>query len=755
MTRIFIGTAWPYSNGPFHIGHLAGAYLPGDIFARFHRLRGHEVLFVSGSDMHGTPILLRSEREHVAPEALARSFHAVNRAAFERLGFTFDRYSHTHTVVHEATVQALFLALLENGYIARRTEPSAYCPAEATFRPDRYIVGTCPECGFESARGDECDRCGRVLDPTELRSPRCQLCGGPIEFRPSEHFYLELDRLAEPLGRWVGEQRHWRAGTRRVAEQFLADGLHPTPITRDLTWGVPLPLDGYPTKRFYVWFDALVGYLSASKEWAIAAGAPEAWRKFWDADSGTRQYYFVGKDNKFHHTVLWPAMLLGARGFALPYDVPANEWLRVDGDKISKSRTGGDALFIPSLLERYAPDRIRFYAALYAPQHHDIEFDWDEFEQAHDEVLSNQWGNLVQRVLVLVREREGGKIPAPGDPSADPASRPIAARLRAAHERITAEYEAVHLKEALELALAEVREANRWFHEAKPWQADARRRAEVLFDAVWTVRALAIWLSPVLPFSSAEVFRALGEPAPGPNDWETAVQPPRVGQPIGELRPLFPKAGTPRAAERAGDAPLPSPPTATVPPPLDLRVGVVVAAEPHPDADKLLALRVDLGEGAPRSIVAGLKGHYDPVALVGRRVVVLANLAPRTIRKVRSEGMLLAADIDGRPELLEVPSDARAGESLSGFGPAARTIRYEEFIEAPLWVGEVEGDDPSDRSRVRVGNGSVVVGGRWPPGSRVVVRPDGVKELTGRVLYLADGRPVTVARSVPAGTRVR
>ncbi len=325
MARILIGVAWPYANGPFHLGHLAGAYLPGDIFARFHRLRGDEVLLVSGSDMHGTPILVAAEKEGTTPAAVADRYHEINRAAFERLGFTFDCYTTTHTVVHEKTVQEVFLTLLEHGFVARRTEESPYCPNHRRFLPDRYLVGTCPHCSFESARGDECDRCGRPLEARELGNPRCLLCNTAAEFRATEHFYLLLDKLQPQLSEYVGRQDHWRGGTRRVATNFLQEGLHPTPITRDLDWGVPIPLEGFATKRFYVWFEALIGYLSASKEWAIRAGRPDAWRRYWAEGEVVRPYYFIGKDNKFHHTILWPGILLGVGGLALPYDVPANE----------------------------------------------------------------------------------------------------------------------------------------------------------------------------------------------------------------------------------------------------------------------------------------------------------------------------------------------------------------------------------------------------------------------------------------------
>jgi methionyl-tRNA synthetase len=753
VARIFVGVAWPYANGPFHIGHLAGAYLPGEMFARYHRLRGDEVLMVSGSDMHGTPTLVTAEREGVSPAEIAERYHAVNKNAFEKLGFSFDLYTTTHTVVHERTVQEIFLGLLENGYIQRRTAEGAYCPKHQRFLPDRYLVGSCPHCGFPKARGDECDNCGKPIEARALGSPRCLLCGTPAEFRPSEHFYLELDRLQEKLTAYLAQTTGWRNGTIRVAQNFLNEGLHPTPITRDLEWGVPIPLDGYDTKRFYVWFDAVIGYLSASKEWAIRAGRPEAWHRFWDEREPVRAYYFVGKDNKFHHTIIWPGMLLGVGGLRLPFDVPANEWLRIDGEKISKSRTGALDVFIPSLLTRFAPDVIRFYAALMAPQNHDTEFDADEFVKVRDEVLANQYGNLVQRTLVLVRDKFDGRIPNP--PKGWDSKRPGGAgeRIRTAHARITEEFEQVRLKEALDLAMEEVRAANRRFHEAHPWRADDDERARVLYETLWELKAFATWLAPVLPFSSAEVFRMLGQAGPpGPGDWERVTDPPTPGEPLREIRPLFPKETEPTPI---APAPGLGPSPATGPAPLAVRAGVIRSAAAHPSADKLYVLEVDVGEATPRTIVAGLRPSYSADELVGRRILFLANLAPRTIRRMTSQGMVLAVDHEDRAVLLSPPDGVPAGAYAIGRGPGDRTISYDEFAATPLRVGRVLGPGPHGGRLVDLGDRTVTVPGDWEEGSFGVVRLSGSGD--GVIEWLAFGPRLAAvpSSSVPPGAKVR
>jgi methionyl-tRNA synthetase len=752
--RIFIGIAWPYANGPFHIGHLAGAYLPGEIFARYHRLRGHEVLMVSGSDMHGTPTLVTAEREGISPRDVAERYHAVNKAAFERLGFTFDLFTTTHTVVHERTVQEIFLALLEHRYIDRRTEEGPYCPKHRRFLPDRYLVGTCPHCGFESARGDECDNCGRPLEARQLGSPRCSLCGTPAEFRPAEHFYLELDRLQPALTEYLAKQSHWRPGTFRVAQNFLAEGLHPTSITRDLDWGVPIPLDGYDSKRFYVWFDAVSGYLAASKEWAIRSGNPDAWRRFWDPSEPVRPYYFVGKDNKFHHTIIWPGMLLGVGGLHLPYDVPANEWLNQAGHKVSKSRTADRSAFIPSLLEHYAPDVIRFYAALLAPQNHDTELDWEEFDSVRDEILANQYGNLVQRALVLARERYGGRVPTPPPHWRADLAGGVGEHLRAAHARIASEYELVHLKEALDLALTEVREANRRFHEAKPWQAAEPERSVAVFETLWRVKALATWLSPVLPFSSAEVYRMLGFPAgPSHGGWDGALEPPPAGQALGEIRPLFPRADA-RPGTGSPSSPAPPVPSEDAPP-LAVVAGVVRSVANHPSADKLYVLEVDVGESAPRTVVAGLRPSYPPEALRGREVALLANLAPRTIRRMTSQGMVLAADHGDRAVLVSPARGVAPGTFLDGTGPKDRTISYDEFATVPLRVGRVVGQGTPGSSRVSLGEREVTVPGDWAAGTVAVVRLRSADAPEGELLRFGPGQAAEVTEEVPLGARVR
>jgi methionyl-tRNA synthetase len=758
MDRILVAVAWPYANGPFHIGHLAGAYLPADIFARYHRLQGHEVLMVSGSDMHGTPVLVRAEEEGTTAEAIARRYDAVNRASIEQLGLSYDIFTTTRTPLHERTVHEVFLTLLRNGYIDRRTEDHPYCPKHARFLPDRYLRGTCPHCGFEKARGDECDNCGRVLAVAELLRPVCALCGTPAEFRPSEHFYLRLDKFAEPLERYLEDKKFWRANVITFAENFRRAGLRPTPVTRDIDWGIPIPLDGYPSKRFYVWFDAVIGYLSATREWAIRQGKPEAWRRYWAAGEAVRSYYFVGKDNIYHHTLFWPAMLLGQGQLLLPYDVPANEWLVIGGGKLSKSRSPGQDVSLPALLAEHPPDAIRFYAALLAPQNHDTEFTWEEFRQITEEMLPNQWGNLVQRVLVFARDRFEGRIPEP-PPGWSPESSELGARLRGVHARITEELEAVRLKEALELAMAEVRDANKRFHDARPWQAEEPERRRAVYEALWFLRAAATWLAPFLPRSSAEVFRMLGRSdPPGPGDWSRGLEPLAAGAPLGEVRPLYPKRSpaAPAEARAAAAPPSPTPGSAArASVPLDVRSGEVRSVAPHPSADKLYQLEVDLGPAGRRTVVAGLRPYLAPEALLQQRILLLANLQPRTIRSVTSHGMLLAADAPSGVALLHPPAGAPLGARLEGVEEGARTITIEEFAETPLRIARTLGPGGPGRTRVDLGDRTAEVEGSWPAEENLVVRTWPSDTARVEPLIFPGRGAATTDASVPAGAKVR
>ncbi|MFB3092064.1 MAG: methionine--tRNA ligase [Dehalococcoidia bacterium] len=402
--RIFIAVAWPYANGPLHLGHLAGCYLPADIFARYHRMKGSDVLMVSGSDQHGTPITIRAEQEGLEPQQVVDRFHAQFLDSWERMGISFDLFTTTGTDNHRQVVHELFLTLLKKDYIYKDTMLLPYSAESNRFLPDRYVQGTCPHCGDERARGDQCDNCGRTLNPTDLINPRSVIGGYDLEFRESEHFFLRLTAFQEPLLKWVKKQSHWRPNVLNFTRRYLEDGLKDRAITRDILWGVPIPVEGYDSKRIYVWFEAVTGYLSAAKEWAQSQGDPDAWEPFF-RDPNSRAYYFIGKDNIPFHTMIWPAMLMGDGTLDLPYDVPANEFLNMEDAKLSTSRNW--AVWLPDYLERFDPDPLRYVLTAIMPETSDSNFSWSDFVRRNNQELVATYGNLVHRATPPRRPRRG------------------------------------------------------------------------------------------------------------------------------------------------------------------------------------------------------------------------------------------------------------------------------------------------------------------------------------------------------------
>ncbi|MEX2080929.1 MAG: methionine--tRNA ligase, partial [Dehalococcoidia bacterium] len=424
--------AWPYANYFLHVGQAAGAYLPADIFARYHRLTGNEVLMVSGSDSHGTPITVSADQEGVEPQDIIDRYHPKILETWERLGISFDLYTTTLTANHHETTQDIFQKLLDQELLYRATTDQLFDPVARRFLPDRYVEGTCPRCGFTEARGDQCDNCGSTLDAVELIAPRSKLTGATPELRPSEQFFLKLTAFEETLKAWVGQQAHWRRNVRNFTLGMLAEGLKDRAITRDINWGVPVPVEGFESKRIYVWFDAVIGYLSATKEWAQQSGAPEAWRLYWE-DPEVRSYYFIGKDNIPFHTVIWPAMLLGYGGLNLPYDVPANQYVNFSaGQKQSKSR--GTGTWVLELLDTYDADVVRFYLTTILPEQSDSEFREDDLIRANNDVLIGTWGNLVNRVLSMLNRNFDGRVPVLAELA--PESETLLAEVEAAFAKV-------------------------------------------------------------------------------------------------------------------------------------------------------------------------------------------------------------------------------------------------------------------------------------------------------------------------------
>ena len=537
--KIFIGVAWPYANGSLHLGQIAGAYLAPDIFVRYHRARGNRVIMVTGSDIHGTPVTVRAQQEGRTPAEVADHFHQEFVDSWRRLGISFDLYTTTGTENHCLTVQDIFLRLLEKGDIYKDTMNLPYCTKEGRFLLDRYVEGTCPLCGSEDARGDQCDDCGKVLDAVDLIDPRCKFDGSTPEVRESEHFFLRLSAYNDRLKAWLSEgKEHWRKNVLNFSLGVLQEGLRDRAITRDLEWGVPIPLPGFEGKRIYVWFENVIGYLSAAKEWAQRQGAPDAWQEFWQ-DPQCRSYYFLGKDNIWFHTLSWPAMLMAYGELNLPSDVPANQNVNFGGGKASTSR--GAAPFLPAYLEKYDADALRYYLAAVMPETSDAEFsDADLLRRNNDELVAT-WGNLAHRVLTFTHRHFDERIPDPGE--LDDAARSLLSRAEAALAEVGEHIAACRFRAGLTSALALAQEGNRYLDSQAPWRTisqDRQAAARALYVVIGVINTLKVALYPYLPFSSERLHRLLGyEGAVQDAGWRYEV--PRPGQRLLRPEALFKK----------------------------------------------------------------------------------------------------------------------------------------------------------------------------------------------------------------------
>jgi len=535
--RIFIGVAWPYANGPLHLGHFAGAYLPPDIFARYHRLKGNEVLMVSGSDQHGTPITIRAEQEGKTPKEVAEQYHASFVDSMQKMGISFDLFTSTGTENHKEVAQQIFLALRKKDYIYKDTQSLPYCESCKRFLPDRYVEGTCPHCGFEHSRGDQCDECGKPLNAIELKDIRCSICGSTPQFIESEHYFLRLSAFNDRLLDWVKGKTHFRKNAQNFTLRLLDEGLHDRAITRDIEWGIPVPVEGFDSKRLYVWFEAVIGYLSASKEWARSSGNPDRWRDFWTGDC--KSYYFVGKDNIPFHTIIWPAMLMGYGGLNLPYDVPANEYLTLEGRQFSTSRNW--AVWLPYYLSKYPPDPLRYLLSINMPETNDADFSWREYVRRNNDELVATYGNLVHRVLTFTYRNYEGRVPRHRD--YDDPGKTLLAESSKALDTVDGMLNRCQFRAAVREIMALAQKANQYLDESAPWKKikeDRAKAADTLNAVIEVICCLKTMLYPFIPFSSQKLHAMLGfDDKLEDHGW--AVYRPPVGQALLKPEPLFVK----------------------------------------------------------------------------------------------------------------------------------------------------------------------------------------------------------------------
>lgn len=697
MSKIVVNVAWPYANGTIHLGHVAGSLLPADLFSRYNRLIGNEVLMVGGSDMHGTPITISAEKAGMTPEQYAEKYHQINKKAIEDMGIEYSLFNKTHCQTHIEITQKLFLDLRDHGYIYTKGTDQYYCPKCARFLPDRYVEGVCPKCGAEKTRSDQCDACGTTFETGDLLKPYCTLCGSEPEIRNTEHFFLKLSAFREPLLRYLEDKDYWRANVKAFTKNWLEDGLNDRAITRDMSWGIPIPVEGWDDKVIYVWFEAVIGYLSASIEYSRMIGKPDHWEAFWK-DPEAKHYYFIGKDNIPFHSIIWPAILMGEGGLDLPYDIPANEYLMINGGKLSKSRSNGGAIDIPSVLSRYDADSIRFYLSINMPDTHDTEFTWDDLDTKINNDLVATLGNYYHRCLSFTK-KNFGSIPA-GETSPE-----TVAEIEKTLDEYRELMSVCDFKRAIKAVMELARYGNRYFDSVKPWaliKEDRDACGAAMNEALRIVKALCVMMWPFLPRSSEKIWGYLGyDGSIESAGLDAPLAPMKEGQELQEPVPVYKKIEAEKKEavkveekqENKQNQQAPAGPFADFRR-IDIRVGTVVEVGDHPEAEKLYVLKVDLGEEQPRQIVTNIKPLYPREQMENRRLLIISNLKPAKFRGVKSEGMLMALDDEeqgGDALLLLKPSaDVPNGTQIGcGLDISSSRIEVKHFEKVHIEVGKL------------------------------------------------------------------
>ena len=538
--KIVVTAALPYANGPLHLGHLAGAYIPADVYVRYQRLKGADVLFICGSDEHGVPITIRADKENTTPQAVVDRYHAAMKKTFERLGVAFDNYSRTSLPLHHKISQDFFLRLNEKGFIREQIVRQYYCVTCRRFLPDRYIEGECPHCHSLGARGDQCEACGRWLEPEQLIQPKCKICGSAPELRDTKHWYFRLSAFQKQLEKWQASKPEWKNNVREFSAGWFKEGLTDRPITRDIDWGIPVPLPDAEGKVLYVWFDAPIGYISSSVEWAQNRGTPDRWRDYW-CDEKTRLVHFIGKDNIVFHAIVWPATLMAHGEFILPADIPANEFLNIGGQKISTSRNW--AIWADDYLDVFPPDPLRYYLEANAPENKDADFTWKDFQARYNGDLADVLGNLINRCLSFVEKNFENRVPTAG--ALTDADGEALAAIEKASDAIGGALSEFQVRRAVGELMDLARAGNKYFNDAAPWAAmktDRARAATILNTTIQLEAALSLLMEPFLPHSAEKLRKMLNIPEGSVKHW-SGIAGFRLADnhPLGKREILFSK----------------------------------------------------------------------------------------------------------------------------------------------------------------------------------------------------------------------
>ena len=656
--RTLVTTALPYANGPVHIGHLAGVYVPADIYTRYLRLKGEDVVMIGGSDEHGVPITIKAKNEGVTPQDIVDRYHNIIKTSMEGLGISFDIYSRTTSETHRKTASAFFKKLYDKGEFLEKTSQQLYDEKAGQFLADRYVTGTCPHCGFDHAYGDQCESCGTSLNATDLINPKSALTGNVPVFKETTHWYMPLDKWEPALRKWILEEhKEWKPNVYGQCKSWLDDHLQPRAVTRDLDWGIKVPIEGVEGKVLYVWFDAPIGYISNTQELL-----PNDWEKYWK-DKDTRIIHFIGKDNIVFHCLIFPAMLMAEGSYQLPENVPANEFLNLEGDKISTSRNW--AIWLNEYLEEFPgkQDVLRYVLTANAPETKDNDFTWSDFQQRNNSELVAIYGNFVNRALVLTHKYFNGIVPTAHE--LNDYDRQILGEIEAVKGTLSDNIEHFHLREALKDAMNLARIGNKYLADTEPWKlakTDMQRVETIMNIAIQICANLAIAFEPFLPFSSKKLRNLLGMPEV---NWDKlgCIDILPAGAHVEKPVLLFEKIEDDVIeAQRAKLARIKQEnivnnftPRAIAGPAtiddfgkLDIRVGTVVECAKVKKADKLLQFKIDDGLGG-RTIVSGIAKHYQPEDLIGKQVCFIANFPPRNFKGIESQGMILSAeDADGR-----------------------------------------------------------------------------------------------------------
>lgn len=672
--RILITAGLPYANGPIHFGHMIGAYMPGDCYARFQRLMGSEVLYICGSDEYGIAITLSAELSGRTPREQVDLFHEVNKKLFQRMNISFDHYSRTTCKEHKPIVQDFFTVLNKNGYIEEQVTKQLYSAEEGRFLADRYVMGKCPKCGAEEARGDECPKCGGNYEATDLINPVSKLTRSKLVLKETKHWYFRCDLLKDKLLHWL-ETRNWKPNVVNFVKPYIEE-LRPRAITRDLEWGVPIPLNGTDGKVLYVWFDAPIGYISGTQEWAHTTGQKDAWKKYW-LDPQTKYVQFIGKDNIVFHAIFFPAMVMGQdQPYKLVDALPANEFFNLEGKKFSKS--SGWYIDLAEFLDKYPVDCLRYALAANAPEHQDSEFTWHDFQMRVNSELVGKFGNFVHRTLTFIGSRMDAKVPERH--GLDDAETDFLALIERKVQEAKECYNSYQLRKAASTIMELAAAGNAYFDAKKPWVLvkDKKFKEELettMYCCLMAIRAMALVSYPIMPASADKIMHMLGLPSLATQNWDQIngeelafgsalphphilfdkIEDETIQQEIAKLKSLSEEIPKTVLKEQVAYDDFAK---------LDLRVGKIEEAEKVPKSKRLLKLKVNLGF-EKRTIVSGIAEHFeDPAVLINKKVIIVANLKPAKLMGIESEGMVLAAT-DG--SFLELPhlKDAPEGTSVS------------------------------------------------------------------------------------------